>query len=315
MTRSRTHGIWVQPGAIALLAALSFPLQANAVASCTGNCAKVTVSAPSAAAGRTAVASVRFDQGTTDGQAGGPDEIAAIAFSMNLSGDDSVPLTLHDCTLNADGLPASVKPAQALSNFRVVVENASCTGKTHCLCPDGGSGLTQDNFMNVVVYGPNPLPTPGPGPIDIPVLPSGVLFTVDLDVASGTAAGSTIPLHVINQVDDAERPAFRAFLSVGDKNAVDQTCRPEASTPPCGGANPTSQVAVVQGSIAIGAGCTGDCNASGDVTVDEIITMVNIALGTGTVSGCPAADGNSDGQVTVDEIVAAVNKALNGCAS
>jgi len=58
--------------------------------------------------------------------------------------------------------------------------------------------------------------------------------------------------------------------------------------------------------------CLGDCNESGDVTVDEVVTMVNLALGGGT-AGCAAGDGNSDGSITVDEIITAVNHALTGC--
>jgi hypothetical protein len=63
----------------------------------------------------------------------------------------------------------------------------------------------------------------------------------------------------------------------------------------------------------VASACTGDCDGSGDVTVDEIITMVNIALGMRPIDDCPAGDSGGDGKVTVDEIVAAVNHALNGC--
>lgn len=59
--------------------------------------------------------------------------------------------------------------------------------------------------------------------------------------------------------------------------------------------------------------CVGDCNADGAVTVDEIITGVNIALGTTSIAGCLAFDNNADGQVTVDEIVNGVTNALTGC--
>ncbi len=59
--------------------------------------------------------------------------------------------------------------------------------------------------------------------------------------------------------------------------------------------------------------CTGDCNTDGQVTVDELVTMVNIALGNADVSGCEAGDLNQDGHITVDEILTAVNNALNGC--
>lgn len=61
--------------------------------------------------------------------------------------------------------------------------------------------------------------------------------------------------------------------------------------------------------------CTGDCNGSGDVTVDEILVGVNIALGSTAVGACLGFDGNGDAVVTVDEIVGAVNSALAGCPS
>ncbi|MCK6556793.1 hypothetical protein L6Q96_19765 [Candidatus Binatia bacterium] len=59
--------------------------------------------------------------------------------------------------------------------------------------------------------------------------------------------------------------------------------------------------------------CTGDCNGDKEVTVDEIITMVNIANGMATIEACPNADGNDDGEVSIDDIISAVNNANNGC--
>jgi hypothetical protein len=59
--------------------------------------------------------------------------------------------------------------------------------------------------------------------------------------------------------------------------------------------------------------CVGDCNHSSEVTIEEIISMVNIALGNSAVSACLAGDANSDGEIDVTEIIAAVNSALNGC--
>jgi hypothetical protein len=59
--------------------------------------------------------------------------------------------------------------------------------------------------------------------------------------------------------------------------------------------------------------CSGDCDGGKTVTVDEILTLVNIALGNAQVTACTAGDANHDGAITVDEILAAVNKALNGC--
>jgi hypothetical protein len=59
--------------------------------------------------------------------------------------------------------------------------------------------------------------------------------------------------------------------------------------------------------------CTGDCDGGRSVTVDEILTMVNIALGNTAVTACEAGDANHDLQITVDEILTAVNNALSGC--
>ncbi len=59
--------------------------------------------------------------------------------------------------------------------------------------------------------------------------------------------------------------------------------------------------------------CIGDCNGDGQVTINELITGVNIALGSQPVSTCPAFDPNGDGEVTINELIAGVNNALNGC--
>ncbi len=59
-------------------------------------------------------------------------------------------------------------------------------------------------------------------------------------------------------------------------------------------------------------GCVGDCNDAGTVTIDELLAMVNVALGTIPTSACPAGDRNQDGAITVEEIITAVNVALNG---
>jgi len=61
------------------------------------------------------------------------------------------------------------------------------------------------------------------------------------------------------------------------------------------------------------AACVGDCNGDGEVAVNELVAMVNIALETAPTSQCRAGDANSDGAITVAEIVTAVSRALNGC--
>lgn len=59
--------------------------------------------------------------------------------------------------------------------------------------------------------------------------------------------------------------------------------------------------------------CPGDCDGDGAVTVAEVVTVVNVALGELPLAACPAADVTGDGTVGIGEIVAAVQAALSGC--
>src|SRR5262245_54365984 len=59
--------------------------------------------------------------------------------------------------------------------------------------------------------------------------------------------------------------------------------------------------------------CIGDCDGSGQVTVDELVTGVSLALGTLRLDRCPQFDCDETGSVTVDCIVDAVSAALDGC--
>jgi len=56
---------------------------------------------------------------------------------------------------------------------------------------------------------------------------------------------------------------------------------------------------------------TGD--RSHDVTINELLTMANIALGGADISSCAAGDQNDDARITIDELLTAVNNALNDC--
>lgn len=59
--------------------------------------------------------------------------------------------------------------------------------------------------------------------------------------------------------------------------------------------------------------CAGDCDTNGQVTVDELVRGVNIALGIRLLSDCPSFDANGDNEVTIEELVAVILRVLNGC--
>jgi len=81
------------------------------------------------------------------------------------------------------------------------------------------------------------------------------------------------------------------------------TSTPDPSPLPTGSASPATPAR----------GCAGDCDGDGAVTVDEILTLVRVALDLGLLDACPAGDRDGNGIITVDEIVAAVSAALLDC--
>ena len=66
--------------------------------------------------------------------------------------------------------------------------------------------------------------------------------------------------------------------------------------------------------LTLATSCRGDCSADGRVTISDLITAVNIALGRVPLSACESLDADDGGTITVGEIVAAVNEVLHGCA-
>ena len=59
--------------------------------------------------------------------------------------------------------------------------------------------------------------------------------------------------------------------------------------------------------------CAGDCHADGRVTIDELVTMVNVALNIAPAIACAVGDASLDGMITVDEIIDAVGDSLGDC--
>lgn len=59
--------------------------------------------------------------------------------------------------------------------------------------------------------------------------------------------------------------------------------------------------------------CVGDCDEGGTVTVNELVTGVNIALSRAPLDSCASFDSSGDEQVVVNELIVAVANALRGC--
>jgi hypothetical protein len=102
-------------------------------------------------------------------------------------------------------------------------------------------------------------------------------------------------------VEPSATPSHTPAISPPSTATVTPT--PTLSPAPTDTPSPTATVTT---------GCTGDCDASGDVTVNELITLVNIALGTAPASACP--HGIPSGvEVDITLIIKAVGYALTNC--
>ncbi len=76
---------------------------------------------------------------------------------------------------------------------------------------------------------------------------------------------------------------------------------------------PTLFLAALVTAVAAQGPCPGDCDLDDAVSVAELVTSVNIALGNTSLSRCEAADADDDGAVAIDELVGAVQSALTQC--
>jgi hypothetical protein len=69
---------------------------------------------------------------------------------------------------------------------------------------------------------------------------------------------------------------------------------------------------LIAATAAPGRACNADCGRDGVVSVGDLISAVNIALGNSELTQCPAADTDGDGRVPINELLKAVRAALEG---
>ena len=143
--------------------------------------------------------------------------------------------------------------------------------------------------------------------------------------ASPTTAASTSPATATSTL-----PATATLTSPGTATSTPPSSvtstRPSTVTPtptraetsiptPSATPTPTPTPTLPTGATPTATGlplCVGDCDGGSAVTIDELITLVNIALGSAQPSAC--AHGVPDGAaVDIALIIQAVNNALNGC--
>ena len=148
---------------------------------------------------------------------------------------------------------------------------------------------------------PTPAATRTPSGTSTPTLPPAVTDTPTW-TATEIVSPSPTPTQPVSPT-----------LTVTDTPAATPTDTGPPAPTDTATASPTPSATETPSPSATPISCVGDCDRGGSVTVDELITMVNIALGNSPLADCPAGDADRSGTITIDEIITAVNHALDGC--
>jgi len=120
----------------------------------------------------------------------------------------------------------------------------------------------------------------------------------------GQPAGRPVADQSLTRIDDTGNNAndFRSEAPAPVNNAGQAgtlgTCAAPPTITPTATAVPTWT-------------CVGDCDSDGTVAINELILLVNIALGSSPASACPALPPTPP--VMINDLIEAVNNALNGC--
>jgi cysteine-rich repeat protein len=156
-----------------------------------------------------------------------------------------------------------------------------------------------------------------PSPTATPTMPNTATRTTT-PTPTLTSAGSVTPTQ-INSVTATLAPTGSAtHTAIGTITLTPTVTSAGSVTPTCtASVTPPTEVTTTPLPTATDTPatveCVGDCDGGGSVAISELITAVNIALGSQPIDRCAAVDSSGNGRVEINELIAAVNRALNGC--
>ena len=164
-----------------------------------------------------------------------------------------------------------------------------------------------------------PTPTPTALPTSTPTFSAGSTTTpTDTVTPAQTASPTLTPTNTATPTASqapSETATYTATATTISSATPTEAPTATASATELASATPTQPPTPTPTATAVTVACAGDCNKDHVVTVDELLVMVQIALGNDDITACDQSDANGDGRVTVDEILMAVSSALNGCPS
>jgi len=242
-----------------------------------------------------------------------------------------IEFTVDDMAVSGDGRFAYTTSVQGVS---VVDLQRLALAEPIAIPPEAGRarGLTvADCPEGIPIPSPQPTPTPTPPTVCDPQwfacyrewftcdTDSDCIVSPGLDCCTCVMGGG--PEVAINRAREAEITLLRRLLCGGAFCLAVVTCRAgqavcreglcalEDGVTRTASVSPTATPTPTPRPIP----CIGDCNRDGMVSVDDIVTMVEVAFGNALLGTCRAGDANGDGVISVDDLLAAVQRAMVGC--
>jgi hypothetical protein len=173
----------------------------------------------------------------------------------------------------------------------LVQDAFNCKGDVGDLTPTSPESVNLDVIGYDLAAATAPTPT---------VAPSNTPTLTKIPTATATPAPSST----------ATTPPTLTATPVASATPTNTLSGTQAPTPTSGAMTAT---ATAIPSPTAAATCVGDCGGAGSVSIGNLITLVNIALGSAQPTACPNGVPNG-AQVTISLLIQAVNNALNGCA-
>lgn len=162
----------------------------------------------------------------------------------------------------------------------------------------------------------------GTSPLEIAIgtVPGGCALPTATRAATATRTATRTPTQPPTATRTASRSATASATRTASRTQTpsrtatsSQTPTPSRAFSPSSTPVPTRKASPSPTIPIFFLRCTGDCNADGAVSIEEIITGVNIGLGSLTLAACPSFDSDGDGAAAITELIEAVFTSLNGC--
>jgi len=140
---------------------------------------------------------------------------------------------------------------------------------------------------------------------------TAVNTSVVIPLSAGDADGNPLELHIVSQPSHGtvglDGTAAQYFPETGFAGS-------DAFTFAAWDGSTNSNLGQVTVQVDAAA-CLGDCDGSHTVTADELLIMLNIALGRAPATACEFGHADSSGALKVDAILTALNNAATSCLS